>query len=343
VDVRRDDKRAPESVAWDVFARAPVVWFASVRPDGEPVLRPLHAVVIDRSLCVHGAPAGEKLATVGQRVVAMAAETLAEVPSTFTHPERACPATTFYRSASAHGRLEPVDDPHQRAEVLQALMERFQPQGGYRPITADDPMYRASVAGLTVLRLRPDRVVAKVAAAAGKRPSHRHRMVDQLWARGLPADAAAAQAVVDADPSDDGPAWLTGPHGTRLVLAADERHVAGAVALLRDQYWNADVDDGRLARAQRGSPVWMVLVSATDEVLATARALSDGVKTSYVADVAVHPDWQGRGLGRFLIERLADHPLLRHTRIDLLTRTAGPFYARQGFERLTSEPWRRAR
>ena len=42
-----------------------------------------------------------------------------------------------------------------------------------------------------------------------------------------------------------------------------------------------------------------------DGVLVGAgRALADGLDCSYLADVAVHPDHQGRGLGRAIIRRL---------------------------------------
>jgi len=339
--MRRAEKRADEEVAWAILSRARVVWVSAVDPDGLPLLRPLHGVVVDGRLCFHAAPAGEKLAAVGQPVVAMAEETLAAVPSTFTSPHRACPATTFYRSASVHGTLRELVDPHTKARVLQALMERFQPEGGYRPITADDPMYAAAVRGLAVLTVDADRVVAKRSVAQHKRAAHRGRVIEQLWDRGAPGDARAAQEVFDAAPLEALPPRMQGPHGTRLVLAAGEDHVDGAVELLRDQYWNDDVDDARLRAAQLASQVWMVLLQG-ERVVGTARALTDGVKTSYVVDVAVAEDQRGRGLGRFLVTALRRHPGLRATRVDLLTRTAGPFYEALGFAALTSAPWRHA-
>jgi ribosomal protein S18 acetylase RimI-like enzyme/nitroimidazol reductase NimA-like FMN-containing flavoprotein (pyridoxamine 5'-phosphate oxidase superfamily) len=344
--MRRTDKQGSTELAWQLFTRAPSVHVAMSTPDG-PLLRPLHAVVVgrgpERALCFHGAPAGEKTTGIEQPAVVMAHEHVASLPSTFTHPEKACPATTLYRSASAHGRLRPIDAPAEKAAVLQALMERYQPEGGHRPITHDDPLYRAAVAGLAIWTLRPERVDSKVALHQGKRPDQRRRLVEQLWERGHTGDAHAAQLVVEAAPLDPLPDLLVGPHGTTLVLAASEPHADGAVALLRDQYWNTTVDDATVRRAQLGSAVWMVLVHG-DDVVATARALTDDHKTSYVADVAVHETWRGRGLGRFLIDRLVDHPRLRRTRVDLLTRDAGPFYAQLCFGHMPwSQPWRRAR
>jgi len=337
--MRRDDKRGSEDLAWQILSRADAVYVAMLGSDG-PLLRPLHTVVVDGCLLFHGAPAGEKTEGVDRRAVVMAHEHVCSLPSTFSHAEKACPATTLYRSASAHGVLEPLAEAPGKAAVLQALMERHQPQGGHRPITHDDPLYRASVAGIAVWSLRPEHIVSKVALHQGKRPAHRRRLVQWLWDRGAPGDAEAAQLVADAAPLDPLPELMQGPHGTRLVVAAGPAHVEPVVALLRDQYWNHDVDDATLAAAQPASTAWMVL-ERDGEVLATARALSDGHKTSYVVDVAVRDEVQGQGLGGFLMERMVDHPRLRRTRVDLLTRTAGPFYQRLGFGHLShSQPWR---
>lgn len=41
-------------------------------------------------------------------------------------------------------------------------------------------------------------------------------------------------------------------------------------------------------------------------LIGAGRALADGVDCSYLCDIAVHPDFQGRGLGRAIIEHLRD-------------------------------------
>jgi ribosomal protein S18 acetylase RimI-like enzyme len=104
-----------------------------------------------------------------------------------------------------------------------------------------------------------------------------------------------------------------------------------AAALLRDAYWNLDVPDEIIVRAQLGSSAW---VGALEDgrLVATARALSDGVKLALVFDVMVAPDWRGRGLGEALMRRLLEHPAVRGARrVWLGTRDAQRFYARLGF------------
>jgi ribosomal protein S18 acetylase RimI-like enzyme len=41
-------------------------------------------------------------------------------------------------------------------------------------------------------------------------------------------------------------------------------------------------------------------------LIGAGRALADGVDCSYLCDVAVHPDFQGRGLGKAIIEKLKE-------------------------------------
>ena len=135
----------PAAEGWALLERSPVVHLATTNEAGAPLLRTVHGVVVDGALAFHGAPAGEKLAALGRPVVAAAEETIAVIPSYFFDPTLACPATTYYRSVQVHGVLEEVTDRHSKAAVLAALMRKYQPEGGYLPIDADDPRYRKQV------------------------------------------------------------------------------------------------------------------------------------------------------------------------------------------------------
>src|SRR5438309_653515 len=98
-----------------LLERGPVVRLASTTPAGEPVLRTVHGVIADGAIAFHGAPAGEKLECVGRAAVLAAEEIVAEIPSYFIDPERACPATTLYLSAQVHGAIEEVADAEAKA------------------------------------------------------------------------------------------------------------------------------------------------------------------------------------------------------------------------------------
>jgi predicted N-acetyltransferase YhbS len=74
---------------------------------------------------------------------------------------------------------------------------------------------------------------------------------------------------------------------------------------------------------------WFVRSAGT--LVGAGRALADGLDCAYIADVAVHPDHQGRGLGRAIVSRLVSSAA-GHKKI-LLYANPGtePFYARLGF------------
>ena len=72
-------------------------------------------------------------------------------------------------------------------------------------------------------------------------------------------------------------------------------------------------------------------VYADGRVVGAGRAVADGRDVSYIADVAVHPDHQGQGLGQQIIQRLVDLSA-GHKKIILYANpgTEG-FYVRLGF------------
>jgi GNAT superfamily N-acetyltransferase len=72
---------------------------------------------------------------------------------------------------------------------------------------------------------------------------------------------------------------------------------------------------------------------ATDRLVGFARALTDRRYRAYVYDVIVAPDWQGRGLGRVLMDALLAHPRLAAVEMIELScqREMVPFYRRWGF------------
>ena len=55
-----------------------------------------------------------------------------------------------------------------------------------------------------------------------------------------------------------------------------------------------------------GNSRFKCFVYAEGELVGVGRALADGLDCSYLADVAVHPDFQGRGLGKAIIRRLVE-------------------------------------
>ena len=315
-----------------ILARAPVVHLASTTEAGEPVLRTLHGVVVRGGVAFHGAPAGEKMEAVGRPAVVMAEEIVASIPSYFVDPERACPATTLYRSAQVHGEIERVDDPDHKAEVLAALMKKLQPEGGYAPIDARHPLYQKAVAGILVLRVPLERLDGKAKLAQQRTPIERCRLLEKLWERGLPGDAAAIELVRAASPDTPVPPFLAAPAGVTLTCALGPRDAEVAADMVLDAYWNHNMPRDAIVRAHLASSAWVGARDASGRLVATARAAGDGHKRVWIYDVMVAPELRGKGVGAAVMRLLVDHPAVRHAqRVYLATRDAQTFYASLGF------------
>lgn len=72
------------------------------------------------------------------------------------------------------------------------------------------------------------------------------------------------------------------------------------------------------------------------KLVAAGRALADGVDCSYICDVAVHPDYQGQGLGRQVVSKLVEFSK-DHRKIILYAAVGKEsFYLKLGFKRMAT-------
>lgn len=131
--------------------------------DGWPRLTPLNFVFHEGSLYFHGSRAGEKMDQIqsNPKVTFAVAKEYAIIPSYFTDPELACPATAFFKSVLIRGYAEPVSDPAEKASALSAFMRKLQPEGGYNPIDPANPDYAGQLKATAVVRIAIQELSAK--------------------------------------------------------------------------------------------------------------------------------------------------------------------------------------
>jgi nitroimidazol reductase NimA-like FMN-containing flavoprotein (pyridoxamine 5'-phosphate oxidase superfamily)/ribosomal protein S18 acetylase RimI-like enzyme len=344
--MRKAIYRGEEQEGRALFARAKVIHLATTDQEGNPILRTLHAVLEGDGLYFHGAPAGEKMRGVGRLAVVSAEETIASIPSFFIDPERACPATKYYVSAQGHGPIDEIDDVETKARVLAELMTKYQPEGGYVPIRAADPLYRKAVAGLLVARVKLARIDCKVKLGQNRSPEERTRILEGLWQRGHDADVRAIGIILSRFPDVPLPAFLRAPPGSDLRLSCalgDDGELDEVIALLDDAYWLDGVPRTEVRSAIRRSSATVLARDERGKVIAFARAVSDG-KTAWIYDVIVAPSSRDTGIGATIMRLLLDHPAVRTARhVRLTTRDAMRFYGRLGFEDCTNvrrHPWK---
>ena len=107
---------------------------------------------------------------------------------------------------------------------------------------------------------------------------------------------------------------------------------------LSNLYKIAPLGDKKADDLQRafGNSMYKCFVFEGYQLVGVGRALADGVDCSYICDVAVHPECQGKGLGKSIIKKLTSLSE-GHKKIILYANpgTEG-FYKKLGFKRMNT-------
>ena len=178
----------------------------TVGEDGTPHLGLYNFVYDGAALELHLVRADEQVADLKARPRCLfeVDEILAVIPSHWVHPEYAGSATAYHRTAIFECGGAVAEDP---AEVLAQqvrLLAKHQPEGGYRPLGVEDPLYTGALGQLAAVRLQVTAVRAKFKLAQNRPVETRRKIIALLRQRGRPADARAADALqwtIDRQPS----------------------------------------------------------------------------------------------------------------------------------------------
>jgi len=115
-----------------MLERIPVGRMATVNRKGFPVIKPVNFVYCDGKIYIHSSMKGEKASDIrrGSPVCFEVDDPIAYVATT----EAACKASFYYRSVIIKGKASLVRQSKRKLEVLEKLMEKYQPEGGYGAI-----------------------------------------------------------------------------------------------------------------------------------------------------------------------------------------------------------------
>ena len=169
----------------------------TVSPAGEPHLG-LYPFAYDGSAVeVHLNRADAQLADLaaGSRCVFEVDEPLAIIPSYWVHPESAVMATAYHRTVIFECTATVSDDAATLVAQQTRLLARYQPEGGFRPVAADDALYRGAVGVIAAVHLAVTGLQVKFKLGQNRPAAARARVVEELRRRGRPNDARAAAAV----------------------------------------------------------------------------------------------------------------------------------------------------
>ncbi|GAB6927070.1 pyridoxamine 5'-phosphate oxidase family protein [Paenibacillus sp. JCM 10914] len=164
---------------------------------GQPRVTPLNFSYTNGAFYFHGSRMGEKMDHLRHTstVCFTVADEYAIIPSYYSDPEMACPATAYFKSVSAIGSVIIVDDLEEKAMAMEGLMQKLQPEGGYRTIDAADQSYIPRLKGVALIKLVPDRLTAKFKFGQNLKSDRMNAVVEGLTSRGKDRDIETADLV----------------------------------------------------------------------------------------------------------------------------------------------------
>ncbi len=147
---RRDRELRNKETILAILERSEVGRMATVNRKGFPVIKPITFLYWNGKIYLHSSTKGEKISDIrrGSRVCFEVDEPIAYAAIT----EPACKSTYYYRSVIVKGSATIVTKIDRKLEILERLMEKYQPEGGYQGIT-QEILKRTAVIEISIRRM----------------------------------------------------------------------------------------------------------------------------------------------------------------------------------------------
>jgi len=173
---------------------------ASIDEQGYPQIIPMNFVYVKNdfidtqsvnknigAVYMHSHPFGEKIENIkrNSKVGFEVDSYVCFLPSYYFHPTDASQADTLYISVVIKGNASIVQDPDEKANALNALMKKYQKEGGYESLSSN----MGSVREVTVLKVVPDEIRGKYKIGQHWIPRYRLKMARNIIQREAEDDA----------------------------------------------------------------------------------------------------------------------------------------------------------
>lgn len=117
------------------------------------------------------------------------------IPSHWIHASNAMFATAYHRTVIFECTARISEDAEVLAAQQQRLMAHYQPDGGYKAVSAEHAMYRGPFKEIAALTLEVRARKVKWKLAQNRDRQTREKLIAALRQRGRPTDAGAADAL----------------------------------------------------------------------------------------------------------------------------------------------------
>ncbi len=162
----------------------------SLISEGKPYVVALNFVFFENSIFFHGAKEGKKIEAINSNPNAafLVVKPYSFIPSYFSDTMAACPATQFFASVLIEGKLKFIEDGDKKAEVLNALMKKFQKEDSFEKIAYDKAMYTKMLDKTTIIELKIEIQSCKIKVGQNLNEERKNKVMEKLKNRNLQID-----------------------------------------------------------------------------------------------------------------------------------------------------------
>ena len=193
---------------------------ASIDVRGYPQIIPMNFVYVKNdsvdtqtgntnigAIYMHSHPFGEKIENIkrNSKVGFEVDSYVCFLPSYYFHPTDASQADTLYVSVVIKGNASSVQDSVEKARALNALMKKYQKEGGYESLVSN----MGSVREVTVLKIVPDEIRGKYKIGQHWIPKYRLKMARNIVEREGEDNAKKILKIMGIDIMDNGELRVT--------------------------------------------------------------------------------------------------------------------------------------
>ena len=152
---------------------------------GYPQIIPMNFVFLNDVVYMHSHPRGEKIQNFkrNEKVGFEVDRELEFLPSYFEDPKNASLADTLYISIVIKGIASLVNDRDEKTLALNGLMKKYQPEGGYDPITSDMRV----LDGVAVIKIIPKSLHGKYKIGQHMSPLERLDLAQKIFKKNSPS------------------------------------------------------------------------------------------------------------------------------------------------------------
>ena len=154
---------------------------ASMDADGFPQIIPMNFVFINDVIYMHSHIRGEKLENIkrNDKVGFEVDRNLEFLPSYFFDPTDASLADTLYISVVMKGICQIIENNEVKTLALNALMKKYQPEGGYEPMNPEMEVLNE----VAVIKVTPQTMRGKYKIGQNLKDSEKRQLAENIFKR----------------------------------------------------------------------------------------------------------------------------------------------------------------